>query len=140
MTTKKLAKTAIEALLDRKAAEIVLLHVTKQTTLADYYIICTGTSNTQLRAIADAVDESMSKQYGLEPKSIEGYRSASWILLDYGSVIVHAFKSDARQFYDLERLWGDAQKLDIDEFLASDDDVESSHRLIGAVKHRNAFL
>lgn len=125
MTTKKLAKTAIEALLDRKAAEIVLLHVTKQTTLADYYIICTGTSNTQLRAIADAVDESMSKQYGLEPKSIEGYRSASWILLDYGSVIVHAFKSDARQFYDLERLWGDAQKLDVDEFLASDDDGEA---------------
>ena len=61
MTTKQLAKTAIEALLDRKAAEIVLLRVTKQTTLADYYIICTGTSNTQLRAIADAVDESMSK-------------------------------------------------------------------------------
>ena len=120
MTTKQLAKTAIEALLDRKAAEIVLLRVTKQTTLADYYIICTGTSNTQLRAIADAVDESMSKQYGLEPKSIEGYRSASWILLDYGSVIVHAFKSDTRQFYDLERLWADAQKLNVDEFLASD--------------------
>lgn len=124
MTTKQLAKTAIEALLDRKAAEIVLLRVTKQTTLADYYIICTGTSNTQLRAIADAVDESMSKQYGLEPKSIEGYRSASWILLDYGSVIVHAFKSDTRQFYDLERLWADAQKLNVDEFLASDDGDE----------------
>lgn len=124
MTTKQLAKTAIEALLDRKAAEIVLLRVTKQTTLADYYIICTGTSNTQLRAIADAVDESMSKQYGLEPKSIEGYRSASWILLDYGSVIVHAFKSDTRQFYDLERLWADAQKLNVDEFLAPDDGDE----------------
>ena len=124
MTTKQLAKTAIEALLDRKAAEIVLLRVTKQTILADYYIICTGTSNTQLRAIADAVDESMSKQYGLEPKSIEGYRSASWILLDYGSVIVHAFKSDTRQFYDLERLWADAQKLNVDEFLASDDGDE----------------
>lgn len=124
MTTKQLAKTAVEALLDRKAAEIVLLRVTKQTTLADYYIICTGTSNTQLRAIADAVDESMSKQYGLEPKSIEGYRSASWILLDYGSVIVHAFKSDTRQFYDLERLWADAQKLNVDEFLASDDGDE----------------
>lgn len=124
MTTKQLAKTAIEALLDRKAAEIVLLRVTKQTTLADYYIICTGTSNTQLRAIADAVDESMSKQYGLEPKSIEGYRSASWILLDYGSVIVHAFKSDTRQFYDLERLWADAKKLNVDEFLASDDGDE----------------
>ena len=124
MTTKQLAKTAIEALLDRKATEIVLLRVTKQTTLADYYIICTGTSNTQLRAIADAVDESMSKQYGLEPKSIEGYRSASWILLDYGSVIVHAFKSDTRQFYDLERLWADARKLNVDEFLASDDGDE----------------
>lgn len=121
MTTKELTKTALNALLDRKASDIVLLRVTKQTTLADYYVICTGTSNTQLRAIADAVDESMSKQYGLEPKSIEGYRSASWILLDYGSVIVHAFKNDTRQFYDLERLWSDSEKLNVQEFLASDD-------------------
>ncbi len=121
MTTKELTKTALNAILDRKASDIVLLRVTKQTTLADYYVICTGTSNTQLRAIADAVDESMSKQYGLEPKSIEGYRSASWILLDYGSVIVHAFKNDTRQFYDLERLWSDSEKLDVQEFLASDD-------------------
>lgn len=121
MTTKELTKTALNALLDRKASDIVLLRVTQQTTLADYYVICTGTSNTQLRAIADAVDESMSKQYGLEPKSIEGYRSASWILLDYGSVIVHAFKNDTRQFYDLERLWSDSEKLDVQEFLASDD-------------------
>lgn len=121
MTTKELTKTALNALLDRKASDIVLLRVTKQTTLADYYVICTGTSNTQLRAIADAVDESMSKQYGLEPKSIEGYRSASWILLDYGSVIVHAFKNDTRQFYDLERLWSDSEKLDVQEFLTSDD-------------------
>lgn len=121
MTTKELTKTALNALMDRKASDIVLLRVTKQTTLADYYVICTGTSNTQLRAIADAVDESMSKQYGLEPKSIEGYRSASWILLDYGSVIVHAFKNDTRQFYDLERLWSDSEKLDVQEFLASDD-------------------
>lgn len=121
MTTKELTKTALNALLDRKASDIVLLRVTKQTTLADYYVICTGTSNTQLRAIADAVDESMSKQYGLEPKSIEGYRSASWILLDYGSVIVHAFKNDTRQFYDLERLWSDSEKLDVQEFLTSND-------------------
>lgn len=121
MTTKELTKTALNALLDRKASDIVLLRVTQQTTLADYYVICTGTSNTQLRAIADAVDESMSKQYGLEPKSIEGYRSASWILLDYGSVIVHAFKNDTRQFYDLERLWSDSEKLNVQEFLASDD-------------------
>lgn len=121
MTTKELTKTALNALLDRKASDIVLLRVTQQTTLADYYVICTGTSNTQLRAIADAVDESMSKQYGLEPKRIEGYRSASWILLDYGSVIVHAFKNDTRQFYDLERLWSDSEKLDVQEFLASDD-------------------
>ncbi len=121
MTTKELTKTALNALLDRKASDIVLLRVTKQTTLADYYVICTGTSNTQLRAIADAVDESMSKKYGLEPKSIEGYRSASWILLDYGSVIVHAFKNDTRQFYDLERLWSDSEKLDVQEFLTSND-------------------
>lgn len=121
MTTRELTKTALNALLDRKALDIVLLRVTQQTTLADYYVICTGTSNTQLRAIADAVDESVSKQYGLEPKSIEGYRSANWILLDYGSVIVHAFKNDTRQFYDLERLWSDSERLDIQDFLSSED-------------------
>ncbi len=124
MTTKQIAKTALNAVIDRKAADIALLRVTKLTTLADYYIICTGSSNTQLRAISDAVDEALSKKYGLEPKSVEGYRSASWILQDYGSVIVHIFKNDARQFYDLERLWADAQKLDVEAFLASDDAEE----------------
>ena len=124
MTTKQIAKTALNAVLDRKAADIALLRVTKLTTLADYYIICTGSSNTQLRAISDAVDEALSKKYGLEPKSVEGYRAASWILQDSGSVIVHIFKDDARQFYDLERLWADAQKLDVEAFLASTDAEE----------------
>lgn len=121
MTTKQITKTALEAVLDRKGMDVQLLHVTELTSLADYYILCTGTSNTQLRAIADAVEESMTKTYGLEPKSVEGYRSASWILLDYGSVIVHAFKEDARQFYSLERLWADAEKVDVDAFLKSTD-------------------
>ena len=126
MTTKEIAKNVLNAVIDRKAADIVLLQVTKLTTLADYYILCTGSSNTQLRAIADSVEEVMTKKLGLEPKSVEGYRSASWILLDYGSVIVHIFKDDTRQFYGLERLWADAQKLDPEAFLASSDAEENA--------------
>ena len=126
MTTKEIAKNVLNAVIDRKAADIVLLQVTKLTTLADYYILCTGSSNTQLRAIADSVEEVMTKKLGLEPKSVEGYRSASWILLDYGSVIVHIFKDDTRQFYGLERLWADAQKLDPEAFLASSDADENA--------------
>ncbi len=126
MTTKQIAKTALEAVLDRKGMDVQLLRVTELTSLADYYILCTGTSNTQLRAIADAVEEAMTKTYGLEPKSVEGYRSASWILQDYGSVIVHAFKEDARQFYSLERLWADAEKVDVEAFLKSEDTSEEA--------------
>ena len=126
MTTKQIAKTALEAVLDRKGMDVQLLHVTELTSLADYYILCTGTSHPQLRAIADAVEEAMTKTYGLEPKSVEGYRSASWILQDYGSVIVHDFKEDARQFYSLERLWADAEKIDVEAFLKSEDTSEEA--------------
>ena len=123
MTTKQIAKTALNAVLDRKAADIALLRVPKLTTLADYYIICTGSSNTQLRAISDAVDEALSKKYGLEPKSVEGYRSASWILQDYGSVIVHVFVPNTRTYYDLEHLWADGEPIDISEYLTPDNSL-----------------
>ena len=123
MTPKKLAQTVIRAANDRKADDVSVLSVTHLTTLADYYIICTGTSNTHIRAIADSIDEALSKQ-GIEPKSREGYRSGTWLLMDYGSVIVHIFKGETRDFYALERLWGDARRIDPDKFLESDGDSD----------------
>jgi len=123
LTPKETAKTIIEAVRDKKAEDIAVLSVASLTTLADYYIICTGSSNTQLRAIADSVDQALSRR-GIEPRGREGYRSVSWILLDYGSVVVHIFKGDTREFYALERLWGDAGRLDPDEFLKTGGDPE----------------
>ncbi len=117
MTPNEIAKQAIQAALDRKAEDMTLLHVTELTTLADYYVICTGSSMTQLRAIADSVDECLSKQ-GIEPLRIEGYRGSGWVLIDYGSVIIHVFKKDMRMFYNIERLWADAVKVDVEQFLA----------------------
>lgn len=116
MTPKEIAKTALRAADGRKASGLAVLNVEPLTTLADYFVICSGSSNTQLRAIADAVEEELSK-HGLEPGSIEGYRAASWVLLDYGSVVVHIFKGDAREFYSLDRLWSDAKKENIEEWL-----------------------
>ncbi len=116
MTPKEIAKTALKAADDRKAMGLTLLNVESLTSLADYFVICNGSSNTQLRAISDAVEEALSKE-GIEPKSIEGYRSASWVLLDYGSVVVHVFKNDAREFYSLDRLWSDATAENIEEWL-----------------------
>ncbi|MBR4941814.1 MAG: ribosome silencing factor [Clostridia bacterium] len=113
MTPEKAAKLCVEAALDRKAGDLKLLHVTELTTLADYYVICTGTSNTQMKAIAESVEKAMEEN-GQPPLHAEGYGSASWVLIDFGSVIVHVFNRDVREFYALERLWGDAEVIDPD--------------------------
>ncbi|MDD6262271.1 MAG: ribosome silencing factor [Clostridiales bacterium] len=111
MTPEETAKLAVEAALDKKACDLKLLHVTELTTLADYYVICTGTSNTQMRAIAESVEKKLSEN-GMQPLHTEGYGSASWVLIDFGTVIVHIFNKDVREFYSLERLWNDAESVD----------------------------
>lgn len=113
MTPEQAAKLAVEAALDRKAGELKLLRVTELTTLADYYVICTGTSNTQMKAIAESVEHALEDR-GMPPLHTEGYGSASWVLIDFGCVIVHVFNRDVRDFYALERLWGDAEVIDPD--------------------------
>jgi len=112
MTPKELANKIIEILDEKKANNIKLLHVEKQTIIADYFIICTGTSNTQIRALADEVSEKM-RLTGVEPKNIEGFNEASWILLDFSSVIVHIFNRETRNFYNLEKLWIDSTEIEI---------------------------
>ncbi|MBQ5972696.1 MAG: ribosome silencing factor [Oscillospiraceae bacterium] len=111
MTPEETARIAVEAALDKKAGDLRLLRVTELTTLADYYVICTGTSNTQMRAIADSVDKALSEK-GLPPLHEEGHGSSSWVLLDFGTVIVHIFNREVREFYSLERLWSDAEAVD----------------------------
>ena len=111
MTTLDRAKQ-IAALIDnKKGEEVRVLQIGTLTTIGDYFVVATGTSTTQVKALADEVEEKLSAE-GLEPKRIEGYQSASWILLDYYDVIVHIFLKEAREFYALERLWSDAPEID----------------------------
>ena len=95
------------ALLDKKAEKLVVLNLQGLTTISDYFVLATAGSDRQAQALADAVEMAL-KAEGRRPLSIEGYQSAAWILLDYGDVVFHVFHHEARRFYGLERLWGDA--------------------------------
>ena len=108
--SKELFETIVQTLEDKKAKEIRILEIKDISVLTDYFIVCTGTSTTHIKSLADAVDEKLS-QAGREPFHIEGYKTARWILMDYGEVVVHIFHSDEREFYDLERLWADAKQI-----------------------------
>ena len=111
MESRELAKQICEALADKKGEDIKILNISEVTVLADYFIIASGSNRNQVQAIADEVEECFGKA-GSEPKQIEGYQSANWILLDYRDVIIHIFDSESRQFYDLERIWKDGKEID----------------------------
>ena len=119
LTSKEMIEVAVKALDGKKGKDIRVLHTAEQTTLADYFVICNGTSTTQVRALADAVEEAMSKA-GEEPHHIEGHHGGEWTLLDYSSVVVHVFTEEGREFYSLERLWSDAAPVDISQWLTRD--------------------
>ena len=120
LNAKEIIAVAVKALSDKKGRDLKVLDTAGQTTLAEYFIICSGASNTQVRALADAVEEALSKA-GEEPHHIEGHRGGLWTLLDYSAVVVHVFTEEGREFYDLERLWSDAGPVDISEYLTADD-------------------
>ena len=120
MTPKELAIIAAKALDEKKGKEIAALEVTEQTTLADYFVIATGTSNTQINALSGAVEKAMEEQAGEHPLRREGYRDGTWVLLDYGCVVVLIFSEEAREFYSLERLWHDGKPLDLSGVLTAD--------------------
>ena len=105
---------AITAAQDRKALELVVLDLRPAHGFADYFLICSGTNPRQIKAIADAVQEAEAAR-GLKPAHVEGYDRAGWILLDYFDFIVHIFSPDARAFYALERLWGNAKRIEVPE-------------------------
>jgi ribosome-associated protein len=108
---------------DRKAVDVVVLNMRDASSITDYFLICSGGSERQVRAIADAIDEA-SGPSGIASLGIEGYREGRWILMDYGDVIVHVFSQDTREYYDLERLWANAPKLDLSGEIAG---VEPHH-------------
>jgi len=119
LNSKELVAVAVKALDSKKGKDIRVLHTEDQTSLADYFVICNGTSSTQVRALADAVEEAMTKE-GEEPHHIEGHRGGEWTLLDYSAVVVHVFTEEAREFYSLERLWSDAAPVDVSQYLTQD--------------------
>lgn len=112
--TKEIAWRAAQALSDKKGLNIALLEVGEISSLADYFVICTGTSNTHVSTLCDEVEHIVVDELGEPLLHREGHRSGTWVLLDFGSVIVHVFTEDTRKFYDLERLWGDAKRIPLE--------------------------
>ena len=105
-------KAVIDAMEDKKGLDITVLDLSSVSDITDHFIICSGTNRSQIQAISDGVEEALAKK-GLFHKGIEGYDTANWILLDYGDFVVHVFDKDSRSMYDLERVWGDAGKVEI---------------------------
>lgn len=116
LPSRELAEIAVKALDSKKGKEIRLIRIDKITTLAEYFVICTGTSNTQINALCDAVEKELTEK-GEEPLHREGYRGGTWVLLDYGCVVVHVFNDEARKFYSLEHLWADGEEVDLSVIL-----------------------
>ena len=113
MEAKEMAILAAKALDSKKGGEIKVMEVTDLTSLADYFVICTGSSNTQINALCDAVEEKLADEAGEKPLHREGHRGGVWVLLDYGCLVVHVFDTEAREFYGLERLWSDGNPVDL---------------------------
>ena len=113
MKELELTKAIAKVLDKKKALDIKTIHITEYAIVADYFIVASGTSNTHVKSLADDVEFEL-KQQGVEPDHIEG-RATGWILLDYGSVIVHVFTPESREYYNLERLWSDAQTVDLSD-------------------------
>ena len=116
MTAEEVAKKIVQVLDSKKASKVTLLKITDATIIADYFILATGNSNTQVRALSGEVEFQM-KELGIEADHMEGFESGTWILMDFHDVIVHIFQPETRNFYDLERLWKDAQPVDISELV-----------------------
>ena len=116
-TPKELALLAARALSDKKGKEIQALEIADLTTLADYFVLATGSSNTQINALVDNVEKVLHEEAGEDPLHREGYRGGTWVLLDYGSVIVHVFTQEAHDYYDLEHLWADATVVPASEWM-----------------------
>ena len=115
--SKEMARLAIQALEDKKAEDISVIDISQISVIADYFIIAGGSNKNQIQALCDNVLEKLGRA-GYPEKQTEGYKTANWILMDFGDVIVHVFDKENRLFYDLERIWRDGQLVDVNEFKA----------------------
>ena len=119
LTPRELAEKIVKILDMNKAGSIKLLYTEEKTILADYFILCTGNSSTQVRGLSGEVEYKLGLD-GITPSHTEGYESATWILMDFSSVVVHIFNDETRRFYNLEKLWNEAEEVDISDLLTED--------------------
>lgn len=118
-TIEMIRRACIEQLLSRKAEDIAVIDLRKTADFVDYFILCTGTSDVHVRALADAVVEGL-KAEGQRPYHVEGYDMRKWVLIDFVDIIVHIFQAESRRFYGLERLWGDAPVERVEDRVPAD--------------------
>jgi ribosome-associated protein len=118
LTAEEKAVLTSRVAADKKAMQVLVLDMRDASSMTDYFLICSGGSERQVQAIADAIDEQLS-QSGIASLGVEGYREGHWILMDYGDLIVHIFSGETREFYGLEQLWANAPKLEVNPEFAS---------------------
>lgn len=116
MTSFALTKDIVKILDQKKAEDIQVIKVNDLTIIADYFVIASTTNSTHVKALVDEVEYQL-KEKGIEPRQLEGYQYANWIVMDYGDVIVHVFHEETRKFYTLERLWSDGESVDVQQLL-----------------------
>ena len=116
LTPKEIAYQVTKALDEKKGMDIKLLKIDRVSSLADYFLICTGTSNTHVKTLCDFAEYTL-EEMGESMLGREGHRGNSWELLDYGTIVIHVFTEEAREFYALERLWADAENVDISDIV-----------------------
>lgn len=122
MNTQEKLEKIVKILDSKKAEDIQVIGITNLTIIADYFVIATGTSTTQVKSLADEIDFQLG-QLGIEPRGIEGVRAANWIVLDYSDIVVHVFYRDTRAEYQLERLWADGEQVDISHLLIDENEA-----------------
>ena len=116
MNSQELMNRIVAILSKRKTENIKVLDISSLTTIADYFVICNGNSTTQIKSLADEVEEKL-KEVDITPYSKEGFSDASWVLLDYSTVVVHIFNPEQRDFYSIESLWSDAPEVDVSDII-----------------------
>lgn len=115
LTSAELARLAAMAADDKKAKQIVMLDISSISPITDYFVVCHGSSSVQVKAIVDQITARVQEEQGGHPHHVEGYTNGRWVLLDYGDVVIHVFHEQERNFYNLERLWGDAKLVGLQE-------------------------
>lgn len=125
LTSRELLEEAAAILGRRKAEDITAIDIGGVSVLADYFLLCSGGSTTQVKSLAEELEDKLS-QLGVEPRRVEGAQTATWIILDYGDVVVHVFHRETRSFFNLERLWADCGRVELPAAEGADDDKDNS--------------